>query len=1296
MRQGPMQNQRRIARGLTGMFDITRNQLQKLDGEALRELVGRLCEAEMVKDGLPVSVVQCAGAHTAADGGLDVEVVLEDGLLSGDFVPRARTGFQVKGPTMPPSRIPAEMSPNGQLRPIFGKLAQSNGCYIIVSLADNPSRYWLDRRLKSIREQLAPVKDIGDLQVEFYGCETLCQWLRQHPGVQLWIREHLGIPLRGWRPFGRWTILPPGDCDQLICADGVSIVLPVRNTQDVEIEEGVCRIRELVRTGDKAVRIIGLSGVGKTRIIQALFEPGIGTAPLDRSLAIYADLGEPLTPAPRDVLRQLVGEGRQAVIVLDNCPPDVHDSLAGPVAAASGISLVTVEYDVRDDKPELTSVVKIRAEGSEIAKILVRRRYRDIGDDDAQRIAEFSGGNARLALALANAVHDEESLTDLSDGRLFERLFRQRGPNDTDLLATSEVLSLVYSFSTEHDEGGVDELGTLARLLGKDRRELYRTTQILIEKQLAQKRGRWRAVLPPAVSNRLAAAALRKIPVEDIRGAFESLQNSRLVTSFAKRLGYLHDHEVARGILRLWLEPDGILHQIEDLSDVGLQLLQNVAPADPGALLTALEERFRIAGGAGRIQECALHGTTVKELLCKIAYDPKFFKRSVRLLIMIALSRNNTSDPTGPRARLFGLFAIRFSGTEAGPEIRLPFLRAFLARTNSGEQELGFGMLQAALGSDRWVSIGQFDFGARPRNYGYWARTTAELEQWFGQAIDIAVEVALSGSRERSERVRKLLADRLRDLWRLPRIREKLLETAKSLNSCRPWLEGWKSVHAIRFYDYSENGRHQVPSGLDQLNEMEELLRPNDLAGQIRTRVLARDLELLAMDGKVYSSDKENWDGAFKRADDRAFTLGLAAAYELQVVDELSHEFFSLNWGRRFAFGQGLASGCTILRELWTRMVLQLERNADTAHDCGLSLGILDIIRGRNRSLAEDILDEAVGNPVLRRFIVQMQIHVELDQAGVQRLLNCLDFDDTPLQQYASLAYRKPREALDEADLGDILLKLLDRPFGSRAVIHGLSLRFHALKRDSSLVPSAELREVGLRAATQSFLAADGYEAQEADHDISNVLEACIDDIPFAAEINDLYDAFFTSLNSDRGTGLGFARTATALASGSPHRFLDRAFNPATLDELRRQFLFRLGTNAGNPLSVLGTLTLLEWCRQGDFHARISALAESIEPFVENKDTGTAMFSTQARAIIDAVDDVSGVLACFAGSISSGMNWGDPADTVARRRRAFEDLRNDSRPEVRNAAEAQIRTIAAQEMSERRTEPSREWEQTFE
>ena len=432
---------------------------------------------------------------------------------------------------------------------------------------------------------------------------------------------------------------------------------------------------------------------------------------------------------------------RPAILVLDNCPTDTHNLLAGEVSATPDIHIITVEYDIREDKPEVTAVVRIIAEGPGIAEALVLRRYPGLGRVNARIVAEFSGGNARLALVLADAVSDQESLSDFSHEQLFERLFFQRGVRDEQLLAAAEALSLVYSFSLEPDEGGVDELGTLATVAGLTRSSLYRATQALVDRHLVQKRARWRAVLPPAVSNRLAARALRNIPAEHIRHELQSLADPRLLKSFGRRLGYLHDHEVAQDMVRTWLSPDGKLHEIEALDEDGIQLLANVAPVVPDALLDAVEVRARHTGCDYFLVERNPRTPDIAELLSAIAYDPALFERAVDLLAGFALAEVQSGQDQGDmRRRLCSLFSMCLSGTEAGPDVREQIARRFLFSEDPGSQDLGLGMLEAALNGGPWLSFGTYEFGARPRSFGYQPSTFDEQNQWFKRFLALALE----------------------------------------------------------------------------------------------------------------------------------------------------------------------------------------------------------------------------------------------------------------------------------------------------------------------------------------------------------------------------------------------------------------------------------------------------------------------------------------------------------------------------------------------------------------------------
>ena len=1250
------------------MFEITRDQLRHMGDSHLRELVARLCEAELKKAGHPVSAVRWGGAHTAPDGGLDVDCRVEAEDFRGDFVPRRLTGFQVKKSAMPAAKIAREMSPRGTLRPIFSELAAANGCYVIVSLDDDPTGTQLRPRLNEMETQLEPVRSLGDLQCRFYGRADLANWLRQHAAVQPWVRGILGIQLEGWRSYGRWTATPPDKEDDLICEPGMSVVLPGRATEPLDIEEGIAGIRDLVRHSGKSVRIVGLSGVGKTRMVQALFEDSVGANPLDRSLAIYADLGDEPDPSPRRLLARLATEARPAILVLDNCPTATHNLLAGEVSAAPDIRLITVEYDIQEDQPDVTAVVRILAEGPGIAEVLVLRRHPGLGSVNARVIAEFSGGNARLALALADAVRGQESLSGFSHAQLFERLFFQRGVRDEQLLAAAEALALVYSYSLEPDQDGVDELGVLAAVADRSRLDLYRATHTLVERQLVQKRACWRAVLPPAVSNRLAARALRTIPVEHIRHELESLADPRLLKSFGRRLGYLHDHEVAQDLVRTWLAPGGALHEVETLDDDGIQLLANVAPVVPAALLDAVEARSRQSGPDWFLAERNPWTSEIVGFLFAIAYDCALFERSVAFLARFARAEVQSGQDRGhTRRRLCNLFSMCLSGTEAGPDDRERIARSFLFSDDPGDRRLGLGMLKASLNAGPWLSLGAREFGARPRSFGYQPGTFDEQTQWFERFLALALEVATCENGRQSAPGRQLIADQYRNLWHQPALRRTLFAVAKALQERSSWSEGWKAVRAIKHYDYRAPEPPDETNGLDLLNELDELLKPRNLVHEIEAHVLTPDHLQFPLDDEFDFDDPDRFRASGERAAAHAFELGETVAGDPVVVGQLSDQLFQTRGDCVREFGKGMASSSPDPQALWTRMVEHLERAGGLARYCQPLQGILEVIHQRDPSLADRLLDDAVQTPSLRRFFVGLQMSIPLSPGAVQRLLDCLDFDDTPIIQFEFIAWTHPPAVLDESDLTRILMKLLDRTDGPETVLGGLNMRAPTPETEPDFSFGVDLSRVGLRAASQCLRSYDGFGGADTDNSIGRVLACSMNNTELAAETDDLLEALFVAMRTSYGYIGDLEETAQALIARASHAFFDRVFLGDELDEAERVSLFAKRPWAGNVLSGLDPSVLLDWCSRGEFRERLALMSESIYPFATDSENADFEFSSQAIALLDASPDAAETLTRFARSIRPNGWSGSLADKFARRRRPFELLLGHQREDVRAA-----------------------------
>jgi hypothetical protein len=449
----------------------------------------------------------------------------------------------------------------------------------------------------------------------------------------------------------------------------------------------------VLREPRKIVRLVGLSGVGKTRFVQALFDERIGEGALDPSLALYTNLGDDPDPQPVGMVSDLIAGRSRAMVVVDNCPPDLHKRLSEVCrAAASTVSVITVEYDIREDTPEETEVIRIEPSSIALVEKLIKRRFPGVSQVDAGTVATLSGGNARVAIALAGTIKKHETISGLGDEELFQRLFEQRHGHNEPLLLVAQACSLVYSFDGEALSGDHAELPIFAALIGSTVATVYQAVAELKRRDLVQQRGVWRAVLPHAIAKRLATMALQNFPIPTIEAHLVNGASERVLKSFSRRLGYLDDNPQAVALVAGWLARGGLLGDVTRLNDLGKAMLQNVAPVVPEALLEALERApaDAVAGHAD-----------LAPLLRSLAYDPALFARSTGLLA--AMAEADASAHQSEAGSCFkGLFFVYLSGTHAPVDMRLAVVET---QAPLGECATGGTWAQCAAGDAGGVAL---------------------------------------------------------------------------------------------------------------------------------------------------------------------------------------------------------------------------------------------------------------------------------------------------------------------------------------------------------------------------------------------------------------------------------------------------------------------------------------------------------------------------------------------------------------------------------------------------------------
>ena len=540
---------------MPNLIEITGDDVALLGDADLRTLIGLLCEADYRLEGLPTKGITWGGHQDAADGGLDVIVRGDVQPPKSSFIPRSNTGIQVKVPDMPRSAILKEMKPKGVLQDSIKALIKDEGAYVIVSSKGSTTDTALKNRTDAMTDAVADEDGNKNIHLEFLDRGRVASWVRLHPSLILWVRNKIGREISGWRPYENWAKSPGGIEEEYLIDDGLRLHDGTGNDDaGMPASDGLLKIRSALSVPGTSLRLAGLSGVGKTRLVQAIFDERVGEQAINRIYAFYTDISDSPEPHPKAFAEQLMAEKTRAILIIDNCPPELHRRLTQVCTGErSTVSLLTIEYDVRDDLPDETSVFRLEPASEEIITKLIKKRFVHVSPVDAQTISSFSGGNARLAIALANTLEKGETLSGFRDEELFERLFRQRHNTNNSLLLSAEVCSLVYSFEGTDADSEKSELTLLASLIGKSGLELYRDVKALMDRDLVQSRDIWRAVLPHAIANRLAKRALESIPKNTVNKSFINSGSERLIKSFSRRLNYLHDSDASIQIVKDWL-----------------------------------------------------------------------------------------------------------------------------------------------------------------------------------------------------------------------------------------------------------------------------------------------------------------------------------------------------------------------------------------------------------------------------------------------------------------------------------------------------------------------------------------------------------------------------------------------------------------------------------------------------------------------------------------------------------------------------------------------------------------------
>ena len=244
--------------------EITIDHINNLSAEQLSELLHNLLRIEAEKNHLGGWNILVPQKITVADGGEDGRIEWDGTPATTKWLKNKLIIFQNKATNLTPANCFEEILETaiaGQPRKLKSQIEDvviNNGCYTLFMSQDLNTTQKTDRVVEFRRAiQTANHPNHATFEILIYDANLIKDWVNENVAVVTFVQACNGITrLHNFRTWSEWEI------------DMIGSEIPYQ-TNDILINN-IKQIRaELKR--EKIVRIIGHSGLGKTRMILETF-----------------------------------------------------------------------------------------------------------------------------------------------------------------------------------------------------------------------------------------------------------------------------------------------------------------------------------------------------------------------------------------------------------------------------------------------------------------------------------------------------------------------------------------------------------------------------------------------------------------------------------------------------------------------------------------------------------------------------------------------------------------------------------------------------------------------------------------------------------------------------------------------------------------------------------------------------------------------------------------------------------------------------------------------------------------
>lgn len=812
------------------MIRIENDHIKKLDEKQLTILCKMLLRAESIAFGIMQGSTYGSLNIKAPDGGEDVKIKWEKTYREKtDYLPDHNNLFQCKATKMNKSKCRDEIlnyKKDGIAKKV-DKHFQEGGTYILFCGRDSSDK---DEQIKGFEEGLESVNADYSISPKFKVMDAtdIADWTNNFPSAISYVLEcNQLIRPGGLKNFNQFS---------QIIYDGPDFVS--NSKTDLIID----KIHDTIRNPRSALRLVGLSGLGKTRIAIEGLNIGVDEDELNqlRSISCYIKCRQGNESQLIDFFDQLLINNQAAFIIVDECPAHVHREISRIVRNPnSKLSVLTIDYEF----DELSDAEIIRLDPvdlKDIVKQILKNKFQDsLRDFELDRIAKFAQGFPQIAVLIAESrIADDIQVGILNDDIIKKRLIYGREvPQNQKKYEVLRACSIFeYIGITENQ---ADQARYVAEQICSDQityEVFYEECEKFRKRGIIEKRGDYIRVRPLPLAIRLAAEWWESTPPDNITRLIGDVSKNSLGESLCGQLSKLHFVEKAKEIVSDLCEDDAPFGKAEVLTSIqGSRLFRELVNVNPEATSKSL---YRSLSKLDISEYEEIKGDVRRNLVWALSdlifYDNSFLE-SAELLMNLAVAEN---EPYSNNAEgvFKQIFKVALSGTKTPPLLRLNLIEKAIEKQSNQYSKLAIYSLGAALQTRNFTGSVRSAGGIVDRTSQEWYPDTKvkieECFEYWEKCLDFLVRIAKDDNKM-VEIVKSEIASHIRSLFNVnDRIIEKLFGAIKELNnfSDEIWTDAYQALLDVKRYDLEKLDEGK----LRKLDNLIRLVEPTEIVNKIQ------------------------------------------------------------------------------------------------------------------------------------------------------------------------------------------------------------------------------------------------------------------------------------------------------------------------------------------------------------------------------------------------------------------------------------------------------------------------------